>query len=336
MQRILAGILIVAAVALAFGSFRGVHSSSPSIVGQPVVQEQEQKRPREAFAADRDNVGFPIDQERTMKYLNEICKIGPRISGTEGMKKQQELLKKHFESLGGKVEMQKFMGKQINKPPVEMENMIVSWRPEAERRIILCSHYDTRPMAHEEKNERDWTRPFISANDGGSGVALLMELANHMKDFKSNVGVDFVLFDGEEYVFRPRGDTYFFGSDHFANNYRDTPPGYKYIGAALLDMIGGKNAQFPAEQNSWRSTEPMVRQIWTIANELNCDAFKDRVGPDVLDDHLALNRVGIPAVDIIDFDYAHWHKLSDIPENCSAAPMAQVARVLGVWIQRQK
>ena len=145
-----------------------------------------------------------INQERTMEYLREICKLGPRISGTEGMKKQQEYLKKHFESLGAKVTMQTFQGSQTDRKPVEMANMIVSWFPENERRVILCSHYDTRPIADQEPIERDWIRPFVSANDGGSGVALLMEWANHMKDFKSPVGIDFVFFDGEEYIFNSK------------------------------------------------------------------------------------------------------------------------------------
>src|SRR5207302_4382349 len=110
---------------------------------------------------------------------------------------------------------QTFMAKQNSvKGQVEMTNIIVSFQPEKKRRVILCSHYDTRPIADQEPDPRDWRKPFVSANDGGSGVALLMELGNHMKDLKTNVGVDFVLFDGEEFVFN-RQDEYFFGSKHF-------------------------------------------------------------------------------------------------------------------------
>jgi hypothetical protein len=293
------------------------------------------------FASDRGEV-LPFDAKRAMGYLEAICKIGPRISGTDGMKKQQELLQKHFEDRGGKVEFQRFSARQNSqRRDVEMANLIVSWKPELERRVILCSHYDTRPIADQEENPRRWREPFVSANDGGSGVALLMELANHVKDLKLNVGVDFVFFDGEEYIFDPDPgkDKYFFGSEHFGREYKKSKAKTRYVGAVLLDMIGGKDAHFPVEQNSFWKAEKLVREVWKIAAEQKCaafisDKFAER-GP-VQDDHIALNAAGIPAIDIIDFDYRHWHRLSDVPENCSGESLEQVARVLGIWIQRVK
>ena len=143
--------------------------------------------PREKFAADRPTP-VPFDAKRALGYLEAVCKIGPRISGSDGMKKQQELLEKHFSKLGGKVEWQKFTARQRSqRGPVAMANLIVRWHPERQRRIILCSHYDTRPIADQEPDPRKWRDPFVSANDGGSGVALLMELANHIKDMKTTL-----------------------------------------------------------------------------------------------------------------------------------------------------
>jgi hypothetical protein len=217
-----------------------------------------------------------------------------------------------------------------------MANLIISWHPQAQRRVILCSHYDTRPIADQEENIRKWHEPFVSANDGGSGVALLMELANHMKELKTIVGVDFVLFDGEEYIFEPRRDKFFLGSDHFGRTYQRDKPKHRYVAAVLLDMIAGKNLHIPVEQNSWFQARQLVEDLWTTAAELKCEAFENRIGASVQDDHLALNRAGIPAVDLIDFDYPHWHRLSDVPANCSAESMAQVAKVLSVWLQRAK
>ena len=105
----------------------------------------------------------------------------------------------------------------------------------------------------------------------------------------------------------------------------------------LLDMIGGKGATFPIEQNSWIKASKLVREVWKVADELKCDAFKgDLSRTAVEDDHIPLNAAGIPAIDIIDFDYKHWHMLTDVPKNCSAEPMDQVAKVLSVWLQRQK
>src|SRR5262249_23799678 len=183
-----------------------------------------QQTGRSQFASDRPEpihtVPAPFDGKRAMEYLEAISKIGPRISGSDGMRKQQEVLKKHFEEHGARVEFQRFTVRQRSqRDPVEMANLIARWHPDRPRRVLLCAHYDTRPIADREPNPRRWREPFISANDGGSGIALLMELAHHMKDLKVSVGVDFVLFDGEEYIHQ-REDEYFFGSKHFAGQYR--------------------------------------------------------------------------------------------------------------------
>ncbi len=305
---------------------------------------------RDSFAQDRaappavQPVAF--DGQRAMGYLEAICKIGPRISGTLGMSKQQELIRKHFEACDAKVELQRFTAQQHSQQQkVDMANLIASWNPDVERRVIVCSHYDTRPIADQEEDRRKWTQPFLSANDGGSGVAFLMEMANHMKELKTKVGVDFVLFDGEEYIFEPKVDKYFFGSEHFGKIYRQNRAGKRYIGAVLLDMIAGKNCHFPAEQHSMMQAGALVRDLWKIAEEQNCTAFENKVGEGVQDDHVALNQAGIPAVDIIPsvrtdpsfgFEYPHWHRLSDVPANCSDERMVQVAKVISVWLQRVK
>jgi glutaminyl-peptide cyclotransferase len=309
---------------------------------QPWATNAETGTPSNEFASDRDGgaAATPVafDGERAMEYLEAICKIGPRISGSEGMRKQQDLVRKHFEKLGAKVTFQRFPAKQKSqRRPVEMANMVISFHPDRTRRAILCSHYDTRPIADQEPNPRRWEDPFVSANDGGSGVALLMEMGNHMKGLKTTVGVDFVLFDGEEYIFNPKGDDYFFGSKHFAREYGKVKKKMTYTGAILLDMVAGKGATFPVEQNSNLLASKLVREVWKIAKELNCEAFEEKLSSVAVDDdHIALNRGGIPAIDIIDFDYPHWHKLTDLPKNCSPGPMEQVAKVCGVWLQRTR
>jgi hypothetical protein len=112
---------------------------------------------------------------------------------------------------------------------------------------------------------------------------------------------------------------------------------HEYLGGILFDMIGGKDAGFPVEPNSWFLARELVREVWSIAAELRCDRFLPYLGSHIVeDDHVPLNQAGIPVIDLIDMDYEHWHRLTDIPENCSAEPMAQVARVVGRWIERQK
>jgi len=310
---------------------------------QPWSTAESGKAGRDEFASDRGAAApgerpAPFDGKRAMGYLEALCKIGPRISGTEGMTRQQELIEKHFKDLGVKTTYQRFTATQKSaRKPVEMANMVFSWHHERARRAILCSHYDTRPIADQEPNPRRWHDPFLSANDGGSGVALLMELGRHMKDLKTSVGVDFVLFDGEEYIFDPKGDEYFLGSKHFAREYAKNRRKVTYTGAVLLDMVAGKGATFPVEQNSWTRASKLVKEVWGIAAELKCGAFKTHYSKvPVEDDHVALNRAGIPAIDVIDFDYAHWHKLTDVPKNCSGETLEQVAKVVSVWLQRVK
>jgi glutaminyl-peptide cyclotransferase len=299
------------------------------------------KKSGDIFASDREEAVKPadFDAQRAHAYLEALCKIGPRISGGEGMKKQQQMLEKHFKEHGGKVEWQRFTATQKSDPrhqEVPMANLIVSWHPDRKRRVILCSHYDTRPLADQERDARNWRKPFLGANDGGSGVALLMELAHHLKDLKINVGVDFVFFDGEEYVFE-EGDEYFFGSKHFGRTYRRMRDKPFYVAAILLDMIAGKKPHFPIDPYSWEHASDLVRVVWSIARELECSAFDaNAIGQSMLDDHVPLNQNGIPAIDIIDAKYPHWHKLSDTPDNCSGESMQQVAKVLSVWLQRVK
>jgi Zn-dependent M28 family amino/carboxypeptidase len=261
------------------------------------------------------------------------------------MKKQQELLVKHFEDLGGKVVKQEFQAKQKSQAAkVAMTNLIVSWYPDRKNRIVLCSHYDTRPYADQEADQKNWSRPFVSANDGTSGVAFLMELAHHMKDFPTAVGVDFAIFDGEEYVFRgPEGnDDYFLGSYYFAGEYKkaEKTRGFTYSAALLFDLFGHDGAQLKIEDYSWSYAQQLVLDVWKVADRVKAKSFKTdrgfKRGSAVLDDHIPLLEAKIPAIDLIDFDYEHWHKLSDTADKCSPKQLAEVALVVTTWMKALK
>jgi hypothetical protein len=304
-------------------------------------RDPEKKHTRDQFAADQVvqtlPTPAPFDAKRSMKYLRELCAIGPRISGSEGMRKQQDLIKEHFEKLGAKVTFQRFDGHQVSQPKaIPMANIIISWRPDSERRLLICTHYDTRPLADQESDRRKWTQTFLSANDGTSGIAWMMELAHHMKDLPLKVGVDFVIFDGEECIYEPGRDQYFIGSKYFANQYREHGGRVRYIAGVLLDLFAGKGATIPKEPNSEYYAGAVLEDIWNTAKALGVKEFKNDQGARVEDDHLALNGAGIPTVDLIDFEYKHWHRLSDLPENCSEDSLAMMAKVLSVWIQRVK
>jgi len=295
------------------------------------------KPPRTEISTPESRKAGPFDGERAVAYVSAICDIGPRISGTAGMKKQQELLEKHFEKHGATVTYQKFEARQPSRDrDVSMANMIVTWHPKAERRLIICCHYDTRPIADEERRHDDWTKPFVSANDGASSVAFMMELAHHMKDLKLEVGVDFVIFDGEEYIYDKNKDKYFLGSEHFAAEFKKQKDGPKYLGGILLDLFAGKGAVYKVEPYSNLHAGPLVEDIWKQAESLGVSNFKFEYGPEAMDDHIALNKAGIPCIDIIDFSYEHWHKLSDTPDKCSAESMANVAKVILAWLPKVK
>lgn len=284
-----------------------------------------------------DNI--PFDGRQAYDYLKLICALGRRPSGSPGMAKQQELLTKHFEQLEATVTLQQFDVRHPNDGSrVTLSNMIVEWHPDRQQRILLCAHYDTRPYPDQDRRNPRGT--FIGANDGASGVAVLMEMGRHMRGLDGPYGVDFVLFDAEEFVFDAKRDKYFLGSEYFARQYATRPPEHRYRAGVLLDMVGDKHLDFYQERNSMYHARSIVNGIWNTANRLGVREFIRRPGHEIRDDHLALNRTArIPTCDIIDFDYprprapSYWHTEADTPDKCSALSLAKVGWVVVEWLK---
>jgi glutaminyl-peptide cyclotransferase len=279
---------------------------------------------------------IPFNGARAYEYLKQISAIGPRPSGSPGMEAQQKMLVEHFGKLGGQVHRQAFQVRHpVDGSPVAMANLIVQWHPERGQRILLCAHYDTLPYPMlDPENPRG---RFVGANDGASGVAVLMELAHEMPQLKTRYGVDFVLFDGEEFIFSTR-HRYFLGSEYFARSYvaGRLPYRCRYRWGVLLDMIGDADLQIYQERRSawWRDTRPLVDDIWSTARRLGVREFVARTKYEVADDHLMLRDVGgIPTCDVIDFDYPPWHTQGDTPERCSALSLAKVGWVIREWLE---
>ncbi len=271
---------------------------------------------------------------RAFGYLQQVCALGPRISGTPGMAQQQELLKTHFTNLGARVFFQEWdTPHPVTGHPVRLKNMLVSWHPEAKERVLLCCHYDTRPRPDEEQNPRLQESPFIGANDGGSGVAVLMELGHFMPGLSVRQGVDFVFFDAEEFIFQKPGK-FFLGSEYFATQYRDTPPPFRYTCGVLLDMVGDKDLKIWQEVNSAQMAGFVTDSVWASAKATGVKEFVARRKHTLNDDHLPLNQIAsIPTCDVIDFDYPHWHKRNDLPAACSGESLAKVTTVMRHWVQ---
>jgi Zn-dependent M28 family amino/carboxypeptidase len=282
----------------------------------------------------------PIDGPRAFGYLEKICEIGPRIAGSEANARQRQMVAAHFKAAGATVREQPFTAQHpLSGERVNMVNLIGAWHPERNRRVVIAAHYDTRPHPDEERDPARQQLAFLGANDGASGVALLMEMANHLKAMETPWGVDLVLLDGEELVYGRHPDTqgeYFLGSKAFARAYvedvdgRGTPA--RYIAGLVLDMVGGTKLQISQEPNSLNLAPNLVRDVWAVARQLDAKSFRFRVGREVLDDHLALNNAGIPTIDLIDFDYPYWHKADDLPKNCSANSLAEVGKVVTAWL----
>jgi hypothetical protein len=280
---------------------------------------------------------IPFDGGKAYEYLKRLCAIGPRPSGSPGMVAQQKLLTEHFASLGGKVELQRFQARHPRDgSSVSMANLIVHWHPESKNRVLLCAHYDTLP--YPMRDPKDPRGIFVGANDNARGVAILMALAHEMPKLQTHYGVDFLLLDGEEFIFReddPVNNPYFRGSEHFARQYVQEPPAHRYRWGVLLDMVGSARLAIYQERNSmfWDDTRPLVEEIWGTAKRLGVREFIPKKKHEVQDDHLALHNIAkIPTCDVIDFDYPPWHTRGDTPQQCSALSLAKVGWVLREWM----
>ena len=288
-------------------------------------------------AAAEEPAGF--SGPNAMAHLEAICELGPRPSGSEAMRRQRAILAEHFRAAGASVTGQAFRVRDRRTgAPVHMENLLVSWHPDRDERILIGAHYDTRPFP--DRDPVDPRGVFIGANDGASGVALLMELGRFM-DSVTGPGVDFVLLDAEEYVVDPR-DPYFLGSTYFARQYaaaRREGRGPVYRCGVIVDMVADRDLQIWQERKSvsWPDTRPVVDAIWDVARRLEVRQFVPQPKHEVEDDHVPLRNIGkIPTCDIIDFDYPAWHTTRDTPDQCSAESLEAVGRVVLTWLREQR
>lgn len=308
--------------------------------GVPLVRYVRSSRGDEARAPKP----APINGERAFGYLRDLCDLGPRPAGSKANEKQRTMVADHFKARGGKVQLQRFPARDpATGRRVELANVIGSWHPDRDRRVLIAAHYDTRPFADMDDEPRRSQLPFLGANDGASGVALLMEIANHLETLETPWGVDLVLFDGEELVYGRDVDMslYFLGSKHFARTYfnerRAGKTKVRYEAGILLDMVGGRNLTITQEPNSLKFARGVVQELWQVAADLDETAFRPVEGPvEIQDDHLPLNNAGIPTIDLIDFNYPQWHTTQDLPENCAPESLEKVGRVVTAWLALPK
>jgi Zn-dependent M28 family amino/carboxypeptidase len=213
-----------------------------------------------------------------------------------------------------------------------LTNLFARFNVAAGNRVLLVAHWDTRPNADMDRDSDRLNDPIDGANDGASGTAVLLELANVLSSHSPPIGVDLLFVDGEDWS----ALDLLIGSEYFAAN---PPPGYKPLYGILLDMIGDANPVYKIEGNSQDYAPEVVERVWRQADDLGLSAFFSRQqGGYIDDDHIPLNRAGIRTIDIIDFDYgpgnAYWHTTNDTLENTSPRGLDAVGKVITALIYR--
>jgi len=189
---------------------------------------------------------------------------------------------------------------------------------------MLCAHWDCRPRSENDPDSSKRNLPVAGANDGASGTAILLELGRLFKENPPPIGVDIILFDGEDWGLNGKQTGWFLGSTFFAENLG----GYRPRAGILLDMVGDKDLAIYREGYSDKYASEINDYIWKVAGEIGAAAFKNSVKPTVSDDHVPLLSHGIRAIDIIDFEYPSWHTQGDTPDKCSPGSLREVGDVL--------
>ena len=207
---------------------------------------------------------------------------------------------------------------------VRLMNAVARFRPEAKQRILFGAHWDSRPWADKDPNPAHRTRPVLGANDGASGVAVLLEVARVLRKTGTPIGVDLAVFDGEDLGTEEDPSGYFRGSSRYVEWMGEDRPMFVIV----LDMVGKKDLSLQWEANSREQASNIVDLVWQEARELGIRNFKSTPGPKVFDDHIPFLNASIPAIDLIDLDFPEWHTTRDTPEVCSPQSLEAVGAVL--------
>ena len=210
--------------------------------------------------------------EAAWRYLNVQCDFGPRPPGSAAHEKTVLFITGHLKERGAEVTLQRFKrGDPYADRTMDFTNIVGSFAPDRKKRILLAAHYDTRPWADQETADSLRTLPIVGANDGASGVAVLLEIADMLSvEMPNGLGVDLVFFDGEDYGKEGDLDHYLIGSRHFAANLG----GYRPECAVLLDMVGAADARIRQEGNSMGAAPELVDEIFRRAETLGLDVFR--------------------------------------------------------------
>jgi hypothetical protein len=291
-------------------------------------QHQERSIPQQVPATQTPPGKLDVpefDSQKAFAYLRAQTDFGPRNPNSTGHQKCLDYLASELSRYAEKVTRQNFVHQGYDGEVLKLTNVFGSFNASASDRILLLAHWDTRPRADEEKDPAKQNLPILGADDGASGVAVLLEIARLLKQVQPPIGVDILFVDGEDYGKSRDLDSYFLGARYFMKMKNEN---YRPRFAVLLDMVGYKDLQIPMEQNSITFAPEAVELIWSTAENLGVTQFVNVPGEEISDDHIPLNSGGIPTVDIIDFQYPYWHTTQDTPDKCSAESLEAIGKVL--------
>ncbi|HWV56919.1 MAG TPA: M28 family peptidase [Longimicrobiales bacterium] len=274
----------------------------------------------------------PFSGDSAFALIEQQLAFGPRVPGTQGHALQLAWMHEYLRERADTVWLQPFRHVTWEGDSLDLTNVFASFRPELADRILLLAHWDTRPTAEMDPDPARRADPIPGANDGASGTAVLLRLADVLSRHSPPIGVDILLTDGEDYT---TGDMYL-GATYFATH---RPANYRPMYGILLDMVGDRDGRFPVEGNSRHFAPEIVDRVYTVAEQLGYgEMFPRGFGPMVEDDHVPLNRAGIPTINIIDFEFGpnnrYWHTHEDDLHNVAPEPLEAVGRVLTALIYR--
>lgn len=285
-----------------------------------------------------------FDADSAFAFVKAQCDFGPRVPNSAAIERCGDYIARQFEAYGLEVTNQRTTVTGWDGTALRCRNIIAAYRPESTERVIICSHYDSRPWADADPDPANHHTPVLAANDGASGVGVMLEVARLIGQLNPTVGVDFICFDAEDYGtpdWAPQAaqnvsaDTWCLGSQYWAEHpHRE---GYTARYGILLDMVGGRGATFSFEGFSKKYAQSIVVRTWEAARYAGAaDYFPNRDGGYITDDHIPMNTVAmIPTIDIIPF-YTDgdstfgptWHTVNDTMDNIDPAVLRAVGQTL--------
>lgn len=273
-----------------------------------------------------------FDGGAAFSLVEKQVAFGPRVPNTEPHRRMLAFLQEHLAPRADSLSVHEFQHVVAQGDTLRLANVQASFAPAAKSRVLLAAHWDTRPVAEKDPDPARRSLPIPGANDGGSGVAVLLVLADVLSrvPLPAGYGVDLVFLDGEDYGHEPEtlaslSEDMYLGAKEFAR----THASYRPLFGILLDMVGDSDPLFLQEGYSLDHAPEVVRRVWATARELGYgDVFQERPMGYITDDHLFLNQAGIRTIDLIDFNYPAWHTHADVPASMSARTLDIVGEVL--------